>query len=452
MRIAQPLEQLCVAALVRPGRDDAAEIVVAAGIRIDVGLHVHAPAPRLLDQREDLAHLAPVFFVRDLHVDDVHRQPRLLADGDRLLDRIEHPEPFVADVGGINPAVGRRDARERHEIRGGGQRTRRHQQRGRQAERAVAHRFADEFLHPVDLGRGGPIERAAHDAFPDLPLAHVGPHIHSHAGFLDRGEVIAQGANLDRPTLHGLAVRGHLILKRTRGDRFAEDLGGDALADLPRRAAVLEEQPVRMRVDVDEAGGHHESGRVDLAAAGAGYAPDRRDAIAADRDIALDPRVARTIDDPAAAYDEVEFRLGRRSERRTAADEHTEPERAQEKHLHGVPQRGAEPRLAASALATGCDWRKTISNHLRPKRRWPQKGARGAKIGDGWERRFRLRAFVFCGGAVSLRPPRHFDHTWDAASCAPATFAVGCAPTMPSFRGFPSRLRVTLRQISQGRA
>ena len=53
--------------------DDGGEIVVAARVGINVCLHVDAALAGVVNQGDDLVHMAPVFLVRDLDVDHVHR-------------------------------------------------------------------------------------------------------------------------------------------------------------------------------------------------------------------------------------------------------------------------------------------------------------------------------------------------------------------------------------------
>src|SRR5262249_2076069 len=58
-----------------------------------------------LDERDDVAGLAPRLFAARLQVRDVDGQPRLPADAQRLLDRLQHADSLVADVTGVEAAV-----------------------------------------------------------------------------------------------------------------------------------------------------------------------------------------------------------------------------------------------------------------------------------------------------------------------------------------------------------
>ena len=81
------------------------------------------------------------------------------------------------------------------------------------------------------------------------PVGDAG-HRHEHAGLeellLERLEQVAHEERLARAAL-------------------AEHLRGHALADLALGVAVFQEQQIRVRVDVDEAGGDDQAGGVDLA-------------------------------------------------------------------------------------------------------------------------------------------------------------------------------------------
>ena len=97
--VLEPLEHFRGAALVRPGWDDADQIIATAGVGIDVGLHIDTAAAGGLDQLCHLVHPPPELFVGNFQMDDVDAHPRSLADLDRLFDRLQHPRPFIADVG-----------------------------------------------------------------------------------------------------------------------------------------------------------------------------------------------------------------------------------------------------------------------------------------------------------------------------------------------------------------
>src|SRR5262249_19700603 len=109
------------AAFVGPGRDDARQVVVAAGVRIDVGLDVDAALAGLFDQADQFVHAAPELLVGDLEVDHVHGNPGTFPDGDRFLNGGDHLGPFVADVRRKDPLVLADDLAQLDDVVAGGQ-------------------------------------------------------------------------------------------------------------------------------------------------------------------------------------------------------------------------------------------------------------------------------------------------------------------------------------------
>src|SRR5262245_4869644 len=75
----------------------------------------------------------------------------------------------------------------------------------------------------------------------------------------------------------------------------------------PRRA-VLQQQVVRVRVDVDEPRRDHLALRVDHALRLARGSPDGDDLVATDADIAESPGIASAIDNATTTDDEVKLR------------------------------------------------------------------------------------------------------------------------------------------------
>src|SRR4051794_12344942 len=95
------------------------------------------------------------------------------------------------------------------------------------------------------------------------------------------------------------------------GGSLAQDLRGDALADLALGPAVFQEHEVGVRVHVNEAGGDDQAPGVDLAAGGPFQdAADSNDPIPADGDIAVEPWVTAAVDDLAVTDDQVVFGSG----------------------------------------------------------------------------------------------------------------------------------------------
>ena len=131
-------------------------------------------------------------------MEDVHRNTRAFADLNRFLHRVEHAKPLVAHVRGIDATVFAHDFAQLDQVILGGDRTRRHHQGGRKAERAVGHRLADQLLHLLQLAGAGALKRRTHHAFPDRSFADIGGDVDRNARTFERGEIVVEPADLHR--------------------------------------------------------------------------------------------------------------------------------------------------------------------------------------------------------------------------------------------------------------
>src|ERR1700730_13393867 len=75
VRIAEAPEHGLQAAFLHPQGKQVAERVGREGVRIGVAIDPHAPRPRGLDLRDQLAGAPPVVGARELQVDDLHVDP-----------------------------------------------------------------------------------------------------------------------------------------------------------------------------------------------------------------------------------------------------------------------------------------------------------------------------------------------------------------------------------------
>src|SRR5207244_2012602 len=150
------------------------EVVASARIRIDVGLYVDAAFARCFDQCDELAHAFPELLVGDFQVDDVDGHASALADGNRFLDRFDHPAPFIADVRRVNTAVAACNLAQLDDVVGCGQPARRHGQHAGQSKRAVPHGRLHQGFHQFELRSGGASELGPHDALPDVIQPDIG--------------------------------------------------------------------------------------------------------------------------------------------------------------------------------------------------------------------------------------------------------------------------------------
>ena len=309
-RVLQPLQHLGRPALVSPRRDDARQIVVAARVGIDVGLHVHAALASRLDQGDQFVHAAPQFLIGDLEVNHIHGDTRPLANRDRLLHGGHHIGPLVAVVRRVDAAVPGNDLAQLGDLIGRRQGAGRHRQHARQSERSVAHGFVEQFLHAGELLGSRPVEARPHHSLPDVVQPDIGRDVHGHARLLDGVEVFFQCGELP-----GLALgrsRPRVIRVRPCGVAFAEHLGRHTLPNLARGIAVLEQQIIRVRVNVDEPRRDNQTAGIDLARRHSRRNPaDGDDPVTANGHVAERPRVPRPIDDCAVSQNQVIVRLNR---------------------------------------------------------------------------------------------------------------------------------------------
>ena len=82
----------------------------------------------------------------------------------------------------------------------------------------------------------------------------------------------------------------------TCGESFSQDLGGDALANLALRVTIFQQQVIRMGMDVNEAGCHHQALGVNGQFAFPGkLGADGHDSVTPDGQICVKPGVSRAV-------------------------------------------------------------------------------------------------------------------------------------------------------------
>ncbi len=308
-RIAQPLDQLGRAAVVRPWGNEGREIVEPGGIGVGIGREIDTRAPGGIDLGHDARHPAPVPLPGHLEMPDLDGNGRLAADPDGLVDGGVDLGALRPEVGGVHAAVPRGLRRQRHQLLGSGVRGRRILERSRDADRPLSHRRAHQRPHAVELRRARrPVAVAQHHA-PDLGRAHVAREVDADALPLQPGEVLAQRPPVrrDRVVLVVGPIGGEdRIVERAGGSTFAGDLGGDPLKDLRRQARLDQDGELRLAQHVDEAGGHDHPRRVHrLSRRRAVEPPDRRDPPVANAHVRGVPGRAGAVDDAPMVDDEV---------------------------------------------------------------------------------------------------------------------------------------------------
>ena len=312
LRVPQPRDQRLRPARLRPLRDHGGDRGLRGGVRILIDGDVDPARPRRVHQGEAVGAAAPRAAAERLVVGDLHRDAGLRADPYRLAHRVEQSERLVAHVRDVDAAVARRHRGERDDLFGRGEAAGDVEQAGGQPEGAFFHRLGDERPHAVQLVARRFAVVAAHDRAADRSLAGEDRPVRTDAGVRDARQVLA-----DRP---GRAAVVPLGQRR------------DALQQVVVRRRHVEDAAHRVRVRIDEPGRHHQPPGVEDAVRGrVRQVADARDAVAAHRDVGAQPRIARAVDHPSAADEQVEpFRVlgGERRRGQDQREEKKEPSQA----------------------------------------------------------------------------------------------------------------------------
>ena len=192
--IFQALDEFCVAAIVRPGRDEGGEFVVPGGVGVGVGGDVGAGGAGGVDFGDDFGHASPVGFAGDFDVPDFHRDVAFAADAQGFVDGFENGVALVAHVGGVDAAELSGFGGERDQFVGLRVGCGRVFERGGDADGAVFHGIAHQSFHLVELrGSGLHVVVAEHHAA-DLRGADVARQVDAHALLFEAREILAEGA------------------------------------------------------------------------------------------------------------------------------------------------------------------------------------------------------------------------------------------------------------------
>ena len=194
--------------------------------------------------------------------------------------------------------------------------------RGGEAARARLQRLADDIGHEADIVlRRRLVGDAAfaHRIGPDGAMRHLCGDVDGARARLQRVEIFrkalpvpgeALGERGARNVLHALHHADQRMVRVRAGGREADAAiahhhRGDAVPARRGQLAVPCRLAVIMGVDIDEAGRHQRAVRVDLAPAGPGPAAGLRDAPALDRNVAGEGFAPGSVDDRAAANDQI---------------------------------------------------------------------------------------------------------------------------------------------------
>ena len=225
----------------------------------------------LRDAGQGLARAAVVRRAVHLVVRDHHRNAHLAADAEALVQRLEHAIGLVAHVRAVQPAeLAQRPAHLDHLL---GRRSGRRLvvQAGRNADRAGRQSFARQLAHAADLRRAGrPLDVLERD--------HAQGRVPDQQGTVGRRgsapellHIRSEGRKAKPPSLLVQQVQRRCDrLSHAGGRRRQRDAAvaghhrGHALAHFGRHVRPGQQQPVVVRVRVDEAGGDYFACSVDL--------------------------------------------------------------------------------------------------------------------------------------------------------------------------------------------
>ena len=288
LHAVDPAHQGVVAAFLGPLRDQRVDAGLRGGVGVLVDCDIDSPGPGFIHQPQGVHRIAPVGGADDLVMGDLHRDAGLLADADRLVDRLDHQRGLVAQVGDVDAAVLRRHPRQLDHLLGGGEAAGHIEQAGGDAERPLFHGLGDHGLHPLEFGRGRVAVLDADHLRAHRALADENRPVRADAQFLDFAVVVGDGPG--GGAVVALGQRGYALQQRAVGGGHIED----ALQGVG--------------VGVDEARGDYQAAGVDPGfRAGIGQVADGGDAVAANADIGLEPGVAAAVDDAASADQDIEL-------------------------------------------------------------------------------------------------------------------------------------------------
>ena len=192
-RVAPPSLSCFFVALQAPIREEDGEARAGGRVWVHIAGRIHAPRPRLVDQRERGRALPPAVRPDDLVVRHLRRHAGLLADVDRLLDALQQTSAFVADVGDVEAAVGRGDLGERDEFVGRGVGPRRVLQSGGQPKSPLLHRLLHKSLHLREFRLGGRAVRAPHHLRPHGPVPNEQPEVDGSRLRIEAAQKVTDG-------------------------------------------------------------------------------------------------------------------------------------------------------------------------------------------------------------------------------------------------------------------
>src|SRR5215467_13090914 len=291
-----------------PAREQPRPWMLHRSVGILVRGDIQPARPRRVDLFDDVFDFSKIILAAHLDVIDVHRNPGLFGDLQRLVELLVDLRAFAANMSSVVAAIacdhlGHRDHFVLIFVAAASE-------CGRQIDRTLLHRLRDELRHLVDLGlRRRPVLEA------DNSLTYL---LRRYArSDIDRGTALAEAPEiaLERGPVDvnaGAALGFLLVLFEhgafERGNRlaFPDHIERHTLAHLAFGIPVAQDGHVSVRMQIDETRRNHHPLRVDHALAERGIKfSDPGDAAIFHRHIAVEPGIAAAVDDPAVGDDDI---------------------------------------------------------------------------------------------------------------------------------------------------
>src|SRR5207244_9580709 len=95
-RILQTLDELGVAAVVRPRRNESGEVVEPCGVGVSVRGDVESLRPGGVDFRNDFRHVSPAWFAADFQMPNFHGAACFATDAQCLVYSCQNTGPLIA--------------------------------------------------------------------------------------------------------------------------------------------------------------------------------------------------------------------------------------------------------------------------------------------------------------------------------------------------------------------
>src|SRR5207249_1633033 len=152
-RVAQPLEERFVTAILRPRRQTSIESRASGDVSVHIGTNGQTFLARRFDAGEKGIDLTPIFLTKSLDVIKLYRNVCLTRNAKELIKCFQQPIPFAAHMRDVFAFVFRGDFAKLDQLFSLGVKGWWINQRGADAERAGFHFLSHQLAHLIELFR-----------------------------------------------------------------------------------------------------------------------------------------------------------------------------------------------------------------------------------------------------------------------------------------------------------